>query len=131
MAETFVEAGGLYNIAFALFHLLFWWLFNWKEDLPKLSTVNQAFMQVSNLCLTFTFMIFGYISLAHTRELLVTPLGRALLMLIALFWLARAIEQIFFFEQRDWGSWVFFALFSVGTGLYAYSALWAGLGAQP
>ena len=123
MAETFIRVGGLYNIAFALFHLLFWWLFNWKEDLPKLSRLNEAFMQVLNLCVVFTFLIFGYISLAHTRELLVTPLGRALLMLIALFWLARAIEQVFFFERDDWGSWVFVGLFLVGTGLYAYPAL--------
>jgi hypothetical protein len=123
--EALLKVGGLCSIAFALLHLLFWWLFNWKEELSNLSVANQAIMQVSNLCVAFTFLIFGYISLAHTRELLETPLGRALLMLIALFWLARAIEQIVFFEHRDWASRVFFALFLIGTVLYVCPALLA------
>ncbi|HET8562957.1 MAG TPA: hypothetical protein VFM35_03675 [Candidatus Binatia bacterium] len=125
MAETFIKAAGLYSIVFAVLHLLFWWLLDWKEELRKLSAVNEAIMRVLNLGVAFTFVIFGYISLAHAHELLVTPLGRVLLMLIALYWLARAIEQVLFFEHRDWGSWVFFALFLVGTGLYAYPALLA------
>ena len=120
-----LRVGGLYNVAFALLHLLFWWLFKWNEELPKLPTVNQALVQVLNLCVAFTFLIFGYLSLAHTRELLITPLGRALLMLIALFWLARAIEQIVFFEQRDRDSRLFFALFVVGAVLYMCPALFA------
>lgn len=126
MAETFVKIGGLYSVAMAMFHLFFWRIFDWEEDLPNLSNVNQAIVQILNLCAVFTFVIFGYLSLAHTRELLVTPLGRALLMLIALFWLARAVEQVLFFKYPDWSSWVLCALFFVGTILYGYPALWAG-----
>jgi hypothetical protein len=123
--EAILRVGGFYNIAFALLHLLFWLLFKWNEELPNSSTVNHAIMQVLSLCVAFTFLIFGYVSLAHTRELLVTPLGRALLMLIALFWLARAIEQIVFFEHRNWDSRVFFTLFVVGAVLYMYPTLLA------
>ncbi len=126
MAETFLKAGGLFNLAFALFHLSSWWLFNWKEDLRKLSSLNEVNVRVLNYCVTFTCMIFGYVSLAHPRELLGLPLGRTLLMLIALFWFARAIQQLLLFDRRDWGSWVFFALFTIGAGLYAYPALRAG-----
>ena len=123
--QALLKVGGLYNLAFALLHLLFWWLLRWKEELPNLSPVNQALMQVLNLGVAFTLLIFGYISLAHTRELLVTPLGRALLMLIALFWLARAIEHVAFFEHRYWQSQVFFVLFVFGAVLYVYPALLA------
>jgi hypothetical protein len=125
MAETFLNAGGLFNTALALFHLLFWWLFNWEEELANLSKVNEALMQVLNRCLAITLLIFAYLSLAHTRELLVTPLGRSLLLLISLFWFARAIQQVAFFEIRDWSSWILFILFSVGAGLYGFAALWA------
>jgi len=123
MAETFLKAGGLYNIAFALLHAFSWWLFNWKEELRKLSSMNEANVQVLNYCVTFTFVIFGYISLAHTRELLGTPLGRVLLMLMTLFWFARAMGQLLLFDRDDWGSWLLFALFAIGAALYAFPAL--------
>ena len=123
MNEALVIAGGLYNLVFAVFHLLFWRIFGWREDLRSLRFVNRAIMQVLNLCLTFAFVIFAVVSLGHTEELLTTGLGHSLLALFALFWLARAIEQIVFFELRSRVSWVFLALFLVGTALYAVPAI--------
>jgi hypothetical protein len=123
MAEALLKAAGFYSLGFAVFHLLFWRLFNWREELRRLSFGNRAVMQVLNLSLTFAFLIFGYISLAHTEELLSTPLGRGLLALLALFWLARAVEQITFFGLRHWGSWAFLGIFVVGSSLYAVPLL--------
>ncbi|MEN8178018.1 MAG: hypothetical protein ABFS39_05300 [Pseudomonadota bacterium] len=80
-------------------------------------------MQVVNLSLTFVFVIFGYISLMHTRELLETPLGHSLLLLIALFWLFRAILQPVFFKLKHWGSVVFLAVFLSGALLYGIPAI--------
>jgi len=123
VTEVLVKIGGIYSLAFAVFHLFFWRLFNWKEELRRLSPLNRAIMQVLNLCLTFVFLIFGYISLAHAQELISTSLGQSLLVLIALFWLARALEQIIFFKLRHWGSWIFLLIFLGGTALYAYAAV--------
>ncbi len=120
--ETMIEAGGVYSFAFAVFHLLFWWLFNWREDLRSLSFLNRCIMQVLNLSLTFAFVIFAYVPMVHTRELLVTPLGNSLLMLIALFWLARAVEQVVFFKLRHRGSVAFLVVFLAGAGLYGIPA---------
>ena len=125
MAEVFLKTGGVYHIALAVYHLLFWRLFNWQDEFSKLSAFNEAIIRALNLSLTFALVIFGYLSLAHTHELLATPLGRALLMLIALFWLARAMQQLLFFQHRDWDSRLFFGLFLLGTALYAFPALWA------
>lgn len=116
--EAMIRAGGIYCFSFAVFHLLFWWLFDWKNDLRSLSFLNRAIMQVLNLSLTFAFVIFGYIALAHTTELLETPLGRSLLVLVALFWLARAIEQVVFFRLEHWGSVAFLVVFLTGALLY-------------
>lgn len=123
--ETVIKAGGIYSFAFVVFHLLFWWLFNWKADLRSLSFLNRCIMQVLNLSLTFAFVIFGYISLVHTRELFVTPLGNSLLVLIALFWLARAVEQVIFFKLGHWGSVAFLIVFLAGAGLYGIPAVYA------
>lgn len=118
MCKSLIVAGGLFHLAFAAFHLLFWRVFEWKEELRRLSSINRGVMQVLNLCLTFVFLAFAYLSLIHTRELLSTSMGHSLLSLIALFWLLRAGEQLLFFTLRHWSSWLFFALFLVGALLY-------------
>ena len=122
--ELLVKAGGIYNIALVVFHLLFWRIFNWKKDLRSLSFLNRAIMQVLNLSLTFVFVIFSYISLVHTKELISTSLGQSLLSLIALFWFARSVEQVVFFKLKNWRSMAFLAFFLVGTVLYAVPAIY-------
>ena len=112
-------AGGVFNLAFAIFHLLFWRIFNWKTELRKLDLMNSAIMQVLNLCLTFCFLIFAYISFFHLEELLTTSIGKALLAGITIFWLLRAVEQIIFFGIKHWQSIIFLLVFAVGTILYA------------
>ena len=119
MQRTLLLVGGCYSLAFAVFHLLFWRIFKWNTELKQLSFLNRAIMQVLNLCLIWVFVIFGYVSLFHADGLLSTSLGHSLLVLIALFWLFRAIEQIIFFRLKIWGSWAFLAVFLIGVLLYA------------
>ncbi len=122
--EILIKAGGIYCIGFVVFHLLFWRIFKWNEDLRSLSFINRAIMQVVNLSLTFSFIIFGYISLVHTNELLSSSLGQSLLILIALFWLARSIEQAVFFKLNHWGSFAFLLIFLTGSMLYGIPAIY-------
>ena len=119
-AETVLVLGGVFNIAFAVFHLLFWRVFDWKRDLASLTFINRQVMQILNLCLTFVFLIFAYISFFHTAELLATSLGRALLLLISTSWLLRAVEQVIFFRLKRPLSMAFFVLFLLGALLYGY-----------
>ena len=122
-SETVIIIGGLYNLAFALFHLMFWRLFRWKEDLASLTRINRAIMQVINLCLTFVFLAFAYISLFHTTELLSTSLGNTLLVLIFIFWILRAIEQIVFFGLRKKMSVTLLVVFVFGALIYLLPVL--------
>jgi hypothetical protein len=118
-----LKTAGVYCFCFVIFHLLFWQIFDWDRDLRSLSFVNRAIMQVVNLSLTFSFAIFGYVSLFHTREMLESPLGHSLLVLIAMFWLFRAIQQPVFFKFKHWGSVVFFGVFLLGSLLYGIPAI--------
>lgn len=118
--ERVLLFGGAYNLAFALFHLCFWRLFNWRQDLASLRFINRQVMQVLNLCLTFAFLIFAYISFFHTAELVGTGLGRSLLLLISVFWLLRSVEQVLFFRLKHWVSAALFVTFLVGALLYGY-----------
>jgi hypothetical protein len=120
--EHLIKFGGFYNLAFAVFHILFWKIFDWKSELSKVSFLNRAIMQVLNLCLTFCFLMFSYISIFHTSELLTTDLGHAVLIGISSFWLLRALEQVIFFKLKHWGSIVFLLAFIAGTIIYAMPA---------
>lgn len=117
--ETLVIAGGVFCIGFFVFHALFWRLFGWREDLRSLTYINRQVMQILNLCLMAAFAIFAYVSLLHTAELLQTPLGRNLLLLVGVFWWLRAIEQILFFGLSRLVSVGFFTVFVIGGLLYA------------
>lgn len=75
-------------------------------------------MQVLNISLTFVFIIFSYISFVHTNELLNTPLGHSLLVLITMLWIARAVQQVVFFKLKHWVSWAFTVFFLFGAFLY-------------
>jgi len=120
---TLIKAGGFYNIALVVFHLLFWRLFNWDEDLRSLSFINRATMQVMNLSLVVVFALFAYLSLVHSYELFATALGHAVLLSIAVLFLLRALLQVVFFRLRHWLSFLFLLFFLAGSVLYGIPAL--------
>ena len=47
--EQLIYVCGFFNIAFAVFHILFWKVFHWKNDLKQLSFTNKAIMQILNM----------------------------------------------------------------------------------
>lgn len=123
-AITLIRLGGIACLGWLLFHLFFWRLFDWNAQLPRLGFINRGVMQVLNLCLSFVFAIFAYLSLAHTREMIATPLGHALLASIGIFWLLRLAEQWIFFG-RSFASNMFSLLFAGMSALYLLSWLTA------
>lgn len=117
-SQTFLFAGGIFHLALAVFHLFFWRIFHWKEDLASLTRINRAIMQILNVCLTFLFFVMAYVSFVHATELLSTALGRIILASIALFWILRLILQFVFFGARHRVSVLFIVIFLVGASLY-------------
>jgi hypothetical protein len=124
--ELLIRLGGLHSLGFAAFHLAFWKLFDWKRDLVRNSLANRAILQILNLRLVYVFLGMGAVSLAFARELPATPLGRALLGFMALFWLGRGVEQFVFLRIDDWRVHLLSALFVLGTVLYAVPLWLAG-----
>lgn len=118
-ASDLVLIGAFYNLTFAIFHIFFWKIFKWKSELIKLSKTNAAIMQVLNLCLTFVFFLFAFLSLAYKNTLVSTSLGNTLLLAIALFWFLRAIYQVVFWGLSNTISLAFFVMFVLGALLYS------------
>jgi len=121
--KTLIIIGGFYCLAFAIFHLAFWKLFDWKRELPKLNAVNRGVMQVLNLRLTYIFLVFASLSFFFNSDLLTTNLGKTILAAISLFWLMRAIEQPIFWKFNDAISVAFFVIFLTGAIIFAVPLL--------
>lgn len=118
MINALLITGGIFHLGFAVFHLFFWRLFNWKKDLASLTYINRAVMQILNLCLTFVFVVVAYISIFHSHELAATNLGNVILVSVSVFWLLRLIEQIIFFGLKKRLSIILTVLFFAGFVIY-------------
>ena len=119
MKNILLLTGGLYSLAFAVFHMLFWRVFRWKADLQRLIPVNRAIIQVLNLRLIYVFLVVGLATVLFPVALLSTELGMFILGAESLFWFMRAIEQIIFFGMHSVASIALFWVFLIGSGLFA------------
>jgi hypothetical protein len=122
-ASALIVAAGLFNLAFAVFHVLFWRLFDWRNELARLGVANRGIMQVLNLCLTYVFIVAAVLLLFFPPEAFATEMGAFLLLAMAGFWLLRAVLQPMFFRLRHPLSQGLLALFVIGTLLHG-AAWW-------
>ncbi|MFN0277357.1 MAG: hypothetical protein ACKVRN_02020 [Pyrinomonadaceae bacterium] len=102
--KTLIQIGGVLWVICFIFHIFFWRLFDWRRDLESVAKVNKGIIQVLNLCLMLCFLIFAYISLVETDELLRSSLGKGLIAGMALFGVFRVVEQFLFFDLHHIGS---------------------------
>lgn len=121
--DLLVQLCGIHSLAFAAFHMMFWKLFDWKRELPKVGPATRAITQILNLRLIYSFLGIGMLCFAFTRELHATPLGKALLVFMSLFWVGRTIEQFVFLRINTPLVHVLTTLFVIGAVLFALPLL--------
>jgi hypothetical protein len=113
MEKSLLITCALLNVGFAVFHMGFWRLFRWREQLAKLDWANRAIMQVMNIRLIYVFLMFAALQWQFADAMLDSPLGLALLAGVALFWFMRACEQALLFRLRHVGSKFAFGAFLI------------------
>lgn len=96
-----IKICGVYDIAFFVFHLFFWKLFDWKNDLARLKPGNRAVMQILNLRLIYVFLLMALACFFYAGELASTPMGKFFLLGFFLFWFGRLIEQFIFLKMKS------------------------------
>jgi hypothetical protein len=109
---------GIYNLAFAIFHIMFWKLFNWKDDLKKLTFGNRAVMQILNIRLIYVFLLMAFVYLFYSSQLAETSLGFVLLIGFLGFWVGRTIEQFIFLRVKTTMVTVLTIVFIIGVILH-------------
>jgi len=118
-----VFACGVHSLGFAVFHILFWKIFNWKADLKTASVATRAIIQIANLRLIHVFCLVGILCFLFPGELVQTNLGRAVLLGMSLFWLGRLVEQFIFLRYNRPMIHVLSGLFALGAVLFALPLL--------
>jgi hypothetical protein len=86
-----------------LFHLGFWKIFNWKNELPKLTDLNRGIMQALNIVIVYIFAgatVFIFLLVGHNA---INELERALLAFIGGIYILRAAVQFPFFGLKQLG----------------------------
>ena len=116
--KNLIFIGGIYHAGFAVFHLLFWKIFSWRENLKPLNIINRGVIQILNLRLIYIFLVIAFLSFFFNAALLSSKLGNAILIGISMFWLMRAVEQIIFFGWRKKASALIFLIFLLGAVIY-------------
>lgn len=114
---------GLYNLAFAIFHIMFWKIFNWKIDLQKNTIGNRAIIQILNIRLIYIFVLMAVLYIFYTRQLLESTLGLALMVGFLGFWIGRTIEQFIFLRVKSKMVNILTVIFIIGIIIHALPLL--------
>lgn len=121
---------GILLVILCAMHVFFPRLFNWKQELSRLSLLNRQMFIVHCLFIVLVLLFMGVLTLGFGAELLEpSPLGRVVAAGLTLFWVLRLIAQLFLYDRRLWlgnarrtvihvwfvGMWVYFVIVFAAT----------------
>ena len=98
MNKRMLFFGGILNLAICVFHVMFWKLYNWPDNLLCLMPDDQARMQVLDILLILVFLFFAFVSLFYCKTMLSSSIGRLLAWFIVIFYFVRIVSQIVFWD---------------------------------
>jgi len=117
--DTIVLLCGLHSLGFALFHAAFWKLFRWPLSLRDTTLANRAILQIANVQLIWIFLFVAALCFLFPQALATSPLGRALLAGMSVFWLLRLVVQFVFLRLNQALVHALSGLFALGAALFA------------
>lgn len=121
--DIIINICGLYSLGFALFHIAFWKIFKWNEDLKKLVFANKGIMQILNVQIIYYFLFVAFICFKFPFELIHTKLGNVFLLSCSLFWVIRTIQQFLFLRTNHYLIHILTVIFIIGSILFVIPIL--------
>ncbi len=113
---------GTIDLAFAVFHMLFWRAFGWPEQLHGSGPMNTAVTQTMNAVLIYCFAAYG----AALIYLALQPSAAAIAAVFALAgaggWTLRTVLQFVYFPMQPRSSQAFTAVFVLAAALHGLAA---------
>ena len=95
MSRRLLVAGGVLNTLFFLFHLLLGYQIS---HVAQVAAPYRALMEALNVGGILFIGFFAYASFFYQKDLLETRLGQLVLLLVAVLYLSRAVEEFFLFK---------------------------------
>ncbi|MEQ8812051.1 MAG: hypothetical protein RIE59_23490 [Imperialibacter sp.] len=92
----FIRLGGVINLLVGILHVSFWSIFDWHDELSKLSVDNSNIMQMLNLFLIAFFFYTAFVLLVMPGKLLSNNAGRAFIGMFATLYLSRLAMEFYF-----------------------------------
>ena len=116
MKKAILYAGGILNILGAAGHMFFWKLFNWSEELPKLSIINQGILQVANIILIFIILYFAVMSFIIAKHEKIDLYAKSIIICMCGFYSIRLFlgYPMFGYHYRELLIWIFCIILIVG-----------------
>lgn len=115
MNRILLFAGGLLNLALALFKIAMPYLFHWRAAMDSSPASMWATLYSENLGISMLLLFFAYMSIFQWRELLLTGLGKTVLLSISALWIYRAAVELLGFKiGMDGAWWRFFLFLAIG-----------------
>jgi len=93
MRQNLLFVGGVVQALGVLFHLALPRLPRWHDVLRRLPETQRGLLHLFNAHVGYALLMFAILSFGYPRELLSTPIGRAVTVLIGGFWLLRAASE--------------------------------------
>jgi len=115
-----VTIGGVLLVVLGLFHLTFWDLFDWGNELPKLSKGNSSLVQMMAICTVCYLTSMGLILLVCRKDITESRVGKLLLLSLSVFFIVRLILE---FTFRDGNSVKFITIFLLCIAVYTIPLL--------
>lgn len=105
-------AGGI-NLFFLLFHLTFYWLFNWSESLSSLTPDNRNILLTFNVIGNILLLYFTYILLFQSKLILDNIIGKLFLALVSIFYGVRIFAEFYFWSFSGFMSLIIITLCAI------------------
>lgn len=106
---------------------------HWREELARLGPFNRKLMWVYGIFVVLTYLAFAALTAAlHTELLRGDRAAMGLAFFIGVYWLARIIVDVTYFDSKDWpkgtrfqvGHWMLNCLFAFLTVTYLALPAW-------
>jgi hypothetical protein len=104
---------GFLNLFFLLFHLTFYWLFDWEHSLSSLNADTRNIVLTFNIIANVLLFYFTFALLRYPRQILLNAAGKLLLIMIGAFYLIRIFAEFYLWEFHGIQSWVIVILCAI------------------
>lgn len=122
--QILIKVSGYVSLLLFIFHVFFYWMFNWQHSLACLNQLNYGIMLTFHIiCSAFIFTM-AVASLKYTEKLTEPGLGKLLSLYFAFFYLFRIVAEFLYFSSSTNLESTIIVVFCAIPGLsYLYAAV--------